>query len=136
MNQRRYFLNIASGYSNGRDCATVYVSHEKLFGIYFGEYSEDIFSSKGTKKDPAGGGNVRFFASRPLRQDHGSGSGTLEESVSRSFLSVLTSSTTVREPPHRPFPCPSDSPPRPRRKHRPCPAICLTIVFFCTKLAY
>ena len=36
------------------------------------------------------------------------------------FLSVLTSSTTVREPPYRPFPCPSDSPPRPRRKHRPC----------------
>ena len=50
MNQRRYFLNIASGYSGGRDCATVHVSHEKLFGIYFGEYSEDIFSSKVTKK--------------------------------------------------------------------------------------
>ena len=47
----------------------------------------------------------------------------------RSFLSVLTSSTTVREPPHRPFPCPSDSPPRPHRKHGPCPAICLKIVF-------
>ena len=27
MNQRRYFLNIASGYSGGRDCATVYASH-------------------------------------------------------------------------------------------------------------
>lgn len=50
MNQRRYFLNIASGYYGGRDCATVHVSHEKLFGIYFGEYSEDIFSSKVTKK--------------------------------------------------------------------------------------
>ena len=86
MNQRRHILNIASGYSIGRDCATVHVSHEKLFGIYFGEYSEDIFSSKGTKKDPAGGGNVRFFASRPLRQDHGSGSGALEGGVSRSFF--------------------------------------------------
>ena len=83
---------------------------------------------KGTKKDPAGGGNARFFASRPLRQDHGSGSGALE-GRGRSFLSVLTSSATVREPPHRPFPSPSDSPPRPRRKHRPCPAICLKIVF-------
>ena len=75
----------------GRDGATVHVSHEKLFGIYFGEYSEDIFgdlllSSMGTKKDPAGGGNARFFASRPLRQDHGSGSGALEGGVSRSFF--------------------------------------------------
>ena len=77
---------------------------------------------KVTKKILPEGGDARFFASRPLRQDHGSGSGTLEESVSRSFLSVLTSSATVREPPHRPFPSPSDSPPRPRRKHRPCPA--------------
>lgn len=46
------------------------------------------------------------------------------------FLSVLISSTTVRELPHRPFPCPSDSPLRPRRKHRPCPAICLTMIYF------
>ena len=43
------------------DCATVHVSHEKLFGIYFGEYSEDIFSSKGTKKDPAGEGGMLAF---------------------------------------------------------------------------
>ena len=50
----KQLLKIAS--RGGRDCATVHVSHEKLFGIYFGEYSEDIFSSKGTKKDPAGGG--------------------------------------------------------------------------------
>ena len=77
---------------------------------------------------PEGRSNARFFASRPLRQDHGSGSGALE-GRGRSFLSVLTSSATVRVPPHRPFPCPSDSPPRPRRKHRPCPAICLKIVF-------
>jgi|GEM_PF-4395435 len=61
MNQRRYFLNIASGYSIGRDCATVHVSHEKLFGIYFGEYSEDIFSSKGTKKILPEGGTLAFL---------------------------------------------------------------------------
>ena len=65
---------------------------------------------------------------RPLRQDHGSGSGALERR-GRSFLSVLTSSATVCVPPHRPSPRPSDSPPRPHRKHRPCPAICLKIVF-------
>ena len=32
------------------------------------------------------GGDARFFASRPLRQDHGSGSGALEGGVSRSFF--------------------------------------------------
>ena len=111
-------ITIAS--RGGRDCATVHVSHEKLFGIYFGEYSEDIFSSKGTKKILPERGNARFSASRPLRQDHGSGSGFFGGEGAVPFLSVLTSSTTVREPPHRPFPCPSDSPPRPHRKHRPC----------------
>ena len=119
-------ITIAS--RGGRDCATVHVSPMRSCSEFISENIQRIFSGiysslrKGTKKDPAGGGgNARFFASRPLRQDHGSGSGALE-GRGRSFLSVLTSSATVREPPHRPFPSPSDSPPRPRRKHRPCPA--------------
>ena len=46
---------------------------------------QSFLPSKGHKKDPAGGGDARLFASRPLRQDHGSGSGFLG-GVSRSFF--------------------------------------------------
>ena len=187
MNQRRYFLNIVSGYSGGRQgieterkgknqkrrtprwvsaslstgfCGLYRILHrDRCSGGSFlpfalrnapqivfvgglqvsperridmqrllqplskpsGDLCNRSSLLKVTKKILPEGGDARFFASRPLRQDHGSGSGALE-GRGRSFLSVLTSSATVREPPHRPFPCPSDSPLRPHRKHRPCPA--------------
>ena len=126
MNQRGHILNIASGYSGGRDCVTVHVSHECACLSSLEKPSGDICNRssllKGTKKDPAGGGGTPAS----LRAVH-SGRIMGREAVpskggGRSFLSVLTSSATVRVPPHRPFPSPSDSPPRPRRKHRPCPA--------------
>ena len=54
MNQRRYFLNIALGYSGGRDCATVHVSHEcvclsSLEKVVW-RHMQSFLSSKGHKK--------------------------------------------------------------------------------------
>ena len=89
---------------------------------------QSFLSSKGTKKILPEGGR-RPYLCEPSTPAGSWGGKRCPRGRGVPFLSVLTSSTTVREPPHRPFPCPSDSPPRPHRKHRPCPAICLKIVF-------
>ena len=112
--------------------ATVHVSHEcaclsSLERVVW-RHMQSFLSSKGHKKRSCRRGE------RPLLCEPSTPAGSwVRKRFPRGgavpFLSVLTFSTTVREPPHRLFPCPSDSPPRPRRKHRPCPAICLKIVF-------
>ena len=125
-------IPIASG--DGRDCATVHVSHEcacwsSLEKVVW-RHMQSSLSSKGHKKRSCRRGETPASL-RAVRSGRIMGQEAVpSRGRGRSFLSVLTSSATVREPPHRPFPCPSDSPPRPCLKHRPCLAICLTIVSF------
>ena len=58
---------------------------------------QSFLSSKGHKKRSCRrGGNARFSASRPLRQDHGAGSGALERRGRSFFISAYFFSNSLR----------------------------------------